>query len=356
MIYYGIAAIFPLLCWAFYEFWIRNNDLKQKGRITSKKWLTVIAVLPIFLLFVLRYKYVGVDTIGYVKFFEKEIRQYSFKDLLSKDLMRVEVGYRLYVKVISLFTNNYTVYFLINGIFIFGTLLRFSFKHTKNPFIFFFLFITLGTYQFIETGLRQALAMTICLWAVDFLKGRKPLKFFLLVLLAYYFHKSAAIFVIIYPLCAIKKYDWLIFVYGILAVTFFVGFSAFQSYFNELLGYNYEVEETGNGQIFLMLVMVICGYSFFMCYDKKGEEKTDAVTIHLAFMTVIFWLLRLISRTAERISFYYIFGLYSYFSQAVNYDKDKLSSLLKWLLILACLVLFIHRNSAATYLFFWQGA
>ena len=136
MIYYGLAAIFPLFCWCIDWWWKQQNQLNKEDEKKVKKWLTVLAVLPMFLLFVFRYKYVGVDTIGYVRFFQTEIRKYSFIQLLDQDLLRVEIGYRLYVKIISLFTSNYTVYFFINGTIIFGTLLRFSLKYTKNPFVF----------------------------------------------------------------------------------------------------------------------------------------------------------------------------------------------------------------------------
>ena len=354
MIYYGIAAIFPLIMWFINDYVARVNKLeKQKEKL--KRQLTIVAILPIFLLFVLRYKYVGGDTIGYVRFFQKEVRSYSWAQLFDADTMRFEIGYRIYVKIISLFTDNYTIFFLVNGLFIFGTLLHFSRKYTKNPFVFFFLFITLGAYSFVETGLRQALAMMICLWSVDLIKNKKPIWFVLVVVFAYYFHKSALIFLIMYPLSIVKKYDWMIAVYVIIAGLFLVGFSAFQGLFNQLLGYEYEIEETGNGGIFMMFVLVLFLFSFFIMYDKPKEVDGQSLIVQLSLMTVIFWLLRLISRTAERISYYYIFGLYIYFSQAVNYDKDKLSSLLKWMLILACLVLFVYRNFGVGYQFFWQG-
>ena len=356
MIYYGLAAIFPLLCWAFHDWWIKLNKLSEEKKKNFKTGMVVMAILPMFLLFVLRYKYIGVDTIGYVRFFQKEIRNYSWAEIFDVDTMRFEIGFRVYTKIISLFSDSYTFYFLINALVIFGILMRFSFKYTENPFVFFFLFITLGTYAFFETGLRQALAMVICLLAVDFVKEKKPIRFILLVVLAYFFHKSALVFLLIYPLCLIKKYDWAIFVYVILAAVFVVGFAAFQNLFNQLLGYEYDVEETGNGGIFMVFVFALFAFCFFMTYDKKGEEKTENVIFHLSVLTVIFWLLRLISRTAERVSYYYIFGLYIYFSQAMKYDKDKLSSLLKWLLLLACLVLFVYRNIGINYQFFWQGA
>ena len=359
MIYYGIAAIFPLLSWAFYDWWCKRNGLEEEKKEKFKVGMVIAAILPMFLLFVLRYKYIGADTIGYVRFFQKEIRAYSFLELFKEDAMRFEIGFRIFTKIISLFTKNYTVYFLINGLVIFGILLRFALKYTENPFVFFFLFLTLGTYSFIETGLRQGLAMAICFLALDFVKEKKLLPFLLLVLLAYFFHKSAMVFLLIYPLCSIKQTDWMIFTYVILAVVFVVGFAAFQNLFNEILGYEYEIEETGNGGIFMIFVFVLCAFSIFMLFDKKEEKEkkdSDALLMQLSLMTVVFWVLRLISRTAERISYYYIFGLYAYFAQATEVEKDKLSSLLKWLLILASLVLFIYRGIGTEYVFFWQGA
>ena len=287
MIYYGLAAIFPLLCWAFHDWWIKLNKLSEEKQKKFKIGMVVASILPMFLLFALRYKYIGADTIGYVRFFQKEIRGYSWKELFDADTMRFEIGFRVYTKIISWFSDSYTFYFLINALVIFGILMRFSFKYTQNPFVFFFLFITLGTYSFIETGLRQALALVICLLAVDFVKDRKPIRFILLVLLAYFFHKSALIFLLIYPLCSIKKYDWAIFVYAILSVVFVLGFALFQNFFNQLLDYEYTIEETGNGGMFMLFVLVLFAFSFFMTYNKKDKEKTETVILHLSLISIM---------------------------------------------------------------------
>ena len=355
MIYYGIAAIFPLAMWPFYSYITEKHQYSDKQKTKLRTLLTVLSIAPMFLLFVLRYKYVGGDTIGYVRFFQNEIRGYSFAELLNEDLMRTEVGYSIYVKIISLFTDNYTVYFLINGIVIFGTLLHFSKKYTDNPFVFFFMFMTLGTYQFVETGLRQALAMMICLWAIDFLKNKKIIRFILLVALASLFHTSAWLFLLILPLFMIKRLDWTIATHIIMALVFFVGFGAFQNLINEWLGYEYTIEETGNGGIFFLLVLVLFAFSLFMTYNKPHKVEGQSLITHMAILTVTFWLLRLISRTAERVSYYYIFGLYIYFSQSLSYHKDKLAAFMKVALIAACFALFIYRNAGIIYLFFWEG-
>ena len=355
MLYYLIAAMCPLLGWIVHENWTVRNRMDDERVQQRQVVFLVLSVLPMIFLFVFRHKYVGGDTIGYVRFFQNGIRKYTFLDLINKDLMRVETGYRIYVKIISLFTDNYTVFFLINAIVIFGTLLRFSLKYTKNPFVFFFMFMTLGTYQFVETGLRQALAMTICLWAVDFIKERKLFKFLLTVLLAYLFHKSAMIFLLLYPLCTIKKYRWMIIAYAALTVIFMLGFANFQNIFNEWLGYDYQIEETGNGGIFLAITMLVCAYSVFVMVGKGTDKENQTAIIQMAFMAVVFWVLRLISRTAERISYYFIFGLYTYFSQTTVYDEAKITSAMKWGILLICLALFVYRNLGTGFTFVWEG-
>lgn len=355
MIYYSIAAIFPLIMWFFYSYITKGTQCSDQQKIKLIKFLAAIAILPMFLLFVLRYKYVGGDTIGYVNFFQNEIRRYSFEVLLKQDLMRSEIGYHIYVKLISLFTDNYTVYFLINGIVIFGTLLHFAKKYTENPFVFFFLFMTMGTYSFVETGLRQTLAMMVCIWAIDFLKDKKIIRFILLVALASLFHMSAWLFLLILPLSIIKRLDWIIGTHIIMAFVFFVGFADFQDIINEWLGYKYTVEETGNGGIFFVFVLVLFAFSLFMTYNRTSKIKGQSLIVHMAILTVTFWLLRLISRTAERISYYYIIGLYAYVSQAVQCRKDKLADLVKGVLIVVCFGLFVYRNLDTSYLFFWGG-
>lgn len=354
MIYYVISALWPLAMWLLYYSTTKAGRMEDKQKIKLKNALAVISVLPMFLVFVLRYKYIGADTIGYVRFFEGEVRKYTFAELLNTDIMRVEVGYRIYVKLISLITENYTVFFLVNGIVIFGTLLHFAKKYTENPFVFFFLFITLGTYSFVETGLRQALAMVICLWALDFLKDKKAIRFILLVILAYCFHHSAMVFILMLPLSWIRKLDWSIVTHLFVGAAFLVGFTVFHDLFNEWLGYDYGIEETGNGGIFLALVVVLFIFSLFMTYGNLTKTDGQHLIVHLSILTVTIWMLRLFSRTAERISYYYIIGLYAYFAQAVQCRKDKLSDLAKCALLLACFVLFMRRNINASYLFFWQ--
>jgi len=355
MIYYLIAALFPMVGWLAHELIVDANKPDAKTEKRQRAWILLASILPMVLLFVLRYKYVGTDTIGYVRQFEDGIRSIGLDEIFRDFFVEEESGFRLYVRLISLITDSYTVFFLFNAIIIFGSLYRFALKYTRNPFVFFFMFMMLGTYQFVETGLRQSLAMAICLFAVDFIKDRKILRFAALVFIAYFFHKSAVIFVLLYPLCMVKRYRWMIPLYSALAAVFAVGFGAFQNFFNELLGYDYLIEETGNGLVFMALTLIICAYSLFVMAYRNGEKENQAVIVQMALMTVVFWILRLISRTAERISYYFIFGLYAFFAQTTPYYDARITVAAKWGIIAVCLALFVYRGSGMEYTFFWQG-
>jgi len=352
MIYYIIAAAAPLLTWYIGELMKKSDRKRNVHRDT--KWLAYLGVLPMFLLFVLRYKNVGGDTAGFVNFFENTVRNFDFFELFtSKYTKTTEWGYLIYVKLISYLTDSYTLYFLINGLVIFGSLMHFANKYTKNPSLFLFLFVVLGTYSFVLTGLRQALAMAVCMWAVDFVKKKKFIRFVLTVFLASLFHKSAWIFLMIYPFAKLKRTDAVVAAYVITATVLFVGFAFFQGLFNDLLGYNYSVEETGNGMIFLALLAMMFVFSLYMLDEKRPGTSPNNTIFNLATITMLFWVLRLVSRTAERISYYFITGLYAYFAEGALVERDKLTGVMKWLALAAAFALFVYRNWGAYYSFFF---
>ncbi len=356
MIYYAIAALFPLIINLYLYQRRLTTDIDEAQYEKSKKRLLVLAVLPMALLYGLRYKRVGADTIGYVRFFESEIREFSIIDVFDTELHRTEVGYRFYAKLISYLTESYTIYFLITALILFGVLTWFANKYTENPFVFLYMFVTLGTYSFYETGLRQALAMTACLVAVKFVHEKKLFRFIITVLIAATFHKSAYIFLVLYPMARMKNQYLKIAVNAVVGIVSVFGFTVFQDWFNELLGYGYEIEETGNGQIFAILVSLVVIFSMYTLFNEREKKVGQDVIVQMSLLTVIFWILRLISRTAERISFYFMFGMYIYFSQTFKYDRDKFSIIFRILFMLAFFALFVLRNSGAEYKFFWQGA
>ena len=187
MIYYLIIAIFPLVVNFLHSSVNKKRELEYKSE-NKNLGLIVLAVLPMFLLYAFRSEHIGPDTSGYVKSFLLA-RDVTFLDLFTLD-DRFELGFRIFEKLIAFVTDSYTIYFIICGIILFGVLVRFAYKYTGNPYVFLFLFCALGSYNFYLTGLRQSLAMTICLLSIDFIKNKKPIKFVLTIAVACLFHSK----------------------------------------------------------------------------------------------------------------------------------------------------------------------
>lgn len=349
MIYYSIAALAPILIMEL------NQHIKRRtGRVLTEKTALFLAILPMALLYGLRYCYVGVDTIGYVKSF-LEMGGKSWAYCFSGD-HRHEIGFLLYEKLLSCITGNYTVYFLITGAILFAVLGRFAYKYAGNPYVFLFLFVTLGTYQFYLTGLRQTLAITVCLLAFDFVAEKKPVKFALMVALAYFFHKSAVCFLLVYPLCNLKKLPIVLAVYLSAVVVMLLTLPFINEAINELLEYEYEIEETGNGQIFLIALTLFTAYSL-LNYDAIAQNSAHTLPLmHMSLLTVLLWVLRLVSRAMERPSYYFILGLYALATCAFAHGKWRESRLINFFILFFAFALFAYRNlGVSDYKFFWMG-
>lgn len=344
MIYYMCAMIFPLLVPAMFP-------EKLHGKM-FKRFAVLLAILPMFLLFVLRHKTMGVDTEDYVLYL-RLLKPYTYKSLIYTNDFHVEIGFLFYTKFISTFTSNYTVYFLLNGLIIFGAIYYFTEKYVDNPFAFLFLFVALGTYNFVYSGLRQSLAMAICLLAVPCIQKKKLIGFGLWVFLAYLFHKSAIVFVLAYPLSSLKKSGKTHIIYASLAIVLVAGFAFFQDLLNSWLGYDYDIEKTDSGYIFFVVLFCLFIASYLLCEGDKNEQ----VFYNLSLITLIFWAGRLVSRTAERVSFYFIMGFYCYasllFTETTFKSKEN-AMIVKLIVPLLCIAFFIYKNWGATYLFFWQ--
>ncbi len=80
------------------------------------------------------------------------------------------------------------------------------YRYSPSPYFSYLMYIALGSYFFTYTGLKQSIASAFVMFAFIFIINKKPLRFLLLVLAAFLFHKPAIIFLLAYPI-ARKKID-----------------------------------------------------------------------------------------------------------------------------------------------------
>ncbi|MCU4614791.1 EpsG family protein [Acinetobacter lwoffii] len=182
-----ILIIFFVCCYIYLEKKLIGRD----ALIIPVIFLSIIAAL--------RNYTVGTDTPTYTLPFLKGLNFYSYT--INPN---IEIGYEYLVKLILLFTNNYSIYFFIISFFIIFLNFLVIKKYAVNYLFSIYLYIALGFYTIIYNPVRQSIAMAIVFMSLPYLLEKKLFKFCLIVYLASLFHISALIFIPIYFLLHLK--------------------------------------------------------------------------------------------------------------------------------------------------------
>lgn len=191
--YLGFLGLWLLLCLV-----VKTSALsRQRG----ERLLLALGMTALFLLLALKKDTVGLDTLGY----RQQYRIAATVDWRDFDYVYFEKGYILLMK---LFSKSGLSFRWFTG-FVYGLLClgyyRFLRKHTENAAL---SLLILFCYQFLVfhiSGLRQSLAIGICLFAFLALERGKWRRFLLLTLLAGTCHRGAYAFLPVWPLYQLSR-------------------------------------------------------------------------------------------------------------------------------------------------------
>jgi hypothetical protein len=115
-----------------------------------------------------------------------------------------DITFFLFTKFFSFFSVDYNLYIFILSIPINIAIGRLIYKYSEMYWFSFILFLSLGYYLACFTLLRHSIALAFIVFSYDYLLSRKKIKFVLMVLVASFFHQTALLFLIAYPLARIK--------------------------------------------------------------------------------------------------------------------------------------------------------
>ena len=243
------------------------------GRINSSKGVKNLSIIIISLLLVLfaglRDRAVGTDTGTYISLF---MRYGSLDNIF----LTQEVGFntlRILTKTIS---DNYAIHLVSIALIVVSCYMLTIVRLTKRYETAVFLFIALGFYTFFFNGARQGIAAAICFFALPWLLERKPKQYFLLVGLAFLFHKTAFIAAPLYFI-AVSRVGWrqiLGVITGAIIITLFL--SVFVQVTAVLFGDKYSeysiAKEEGGGRV-TTLFLVCQGLLFYMFKPKLSRDN-----------------------------------------------------------------------------------
>lgn len=97
------------------------------------------------------------------------------------------------------------------------------YRYSSSPFFSYLMYIALGNYLFTFSALKQSIASAFIMLAFVYVIEKKPIRFIVLVLLAFLFHKPAILFLAAYFIAnkKIDKYYFVVLAAAVTGVAFF---------------------------------------------------------------------------------------------------------------------------------------
>lgn len=162
-----------------------------------------LAMAAMALMASLRAKTVGIDYKMYADYFQS-VAGHGFDFLFSpENAYRIEFGFGLLNFLISRFSGNTYVFMAVIAVLTIGLRALAIARQSSSVWLSVFTFVSFGFFGYTMCTLRQEMAISIFLFAIPYLQKKRPVPYFLLVLLAASFHKSVLILLPVYFLAHI---------------------------------------------------------------------------------------------------------------------------------------------------------
>jgi hypothetical protein len=207
-------------------------------------------------------------------------------------------------------------------------------------------------------GMRQSIAMSICLFAYMFAEKRKLMPFLILVAMATLIHKTAILFCIVYPLPHVKLKPIYIFLVIIAIATAMYSSQHIINFANDLWEKEYNDRVLSGGYIASAIYVLICAFCLFAS-KYPLEDNVDNMMFYVLVIGFISYLGRYIgTRAAERVSFYFTFSQLILLPNTLKNgrigEKDKVA--VEMAILFLCILLFMYRLHDSNFIpfkFYW---
>ena len=334
--------------------------LLQKSYRQNRYVYMILALLIYATVFGFRYS-VGVDCMSYVGMYNRVASGYEIeKEQGFIGIMKVFSSLELRVEAFMGFCAFIQLFFIFH-----------LFKSYKEVYPYLFMtFMMGGEFLVYSNVIRSMFAFAIVVYSLKYVQDKQPIKHYLLLLAAFFIHKSCALMVIVYPLYLIRPvfFDKKIVQYILLVVSLvLMGFDYVQEFISQMdsimaiLGYDekYRLDdrmdmEKSIGLGFLIELSIVCIIIFYSSKIKEYYTKLPVNIMYDLFLIGILikysfigsmliqrmnayfigytfilaaMVLRYVKRNHINKGWYLLFGLYCLLAFAVLYRMNENSGM-----------------------------
>lgn len=331
----------------------------KSGEKSNKKARTIIYSILIWLPLALRSPQCGVDLANYCPGFD-EISNLKFSDLFSHQVQNFEIGYVILNKLISLVSLEHQIFMATVAAIVMYLIGDTIYRYSKDIFLSFIIFISFGLYIMCFSGLRQALSFSITFYSYRFLITNQRASFFITVLLATTFHKTALIFMLVWPLrhVILNKMLGCILYLGYCIIVLPALKSIVPVLAIILFGASYADSIDEGGAITMFLVYSVVFLGSYLIKTRYSEHLN--ILRWIILLATLSQSLGVISAgEMTRIGYYFVMFFSLFIPEFIN--KMKMKGKFEWSRIVSVLfIIFFYLTTSSGYLnvvpyhFFWE--
>ena len=330
-----------------------------------KRFCSFVCFLTAFLMLAFRSQRMGSDLhydkdFGYLGAFES-IAKIPFMQVLKMKFYNYEKGFIIFTSLVGKICNNRQFFLAVCAFFSLAPISKTIQRKQNMPVFSHIILLGLPSFLITFSGLRQALAIAICFYSLKYIERKELKKFILIIIFACFFHYSAFIFFIAYPLYWFKV-NKTVRALSILLILFIYAFKRpLFKLLSRLFIKSVVFVNTGAFTLFavFMTIYILCSVIIHSNKDTR-EFESDNGLLNLFFAACFCQVFSSLYNTAMRVGYYFMPFICLLLPQVTQRINKKSAFILKTTIGLCFIIyaLYSFRNStwAMTYpyLFFWE--
>lgn len=270
----------------------------------------------------------------------------------------MEKGYLFLIWVLSHILKDGQWLLVLSGVFFAVSVCVFVRRNCSNPVLALLVFNCLGLFNFAVQGLRQTIAMCICLWAIEPCKKRELVRFLLLIALAAMFHASAVVFIGVYVLAKLKLDVRFLMVFAVGMLLVVMQLPKVFELMNRLLNDSYSLGDKAESGGWIAILISFAVVFFGVVYrDRSMPHYAMFIYMSLVGLECMF-LRQSSSGIVERVGKYFLFADMVVVSNSVSAIRDKKVQIVVCIVVaVLCFFVAVHKASYSSlipYRFYWQ--
>lgn len=282
-------------------------------------------------------KYLGMQTYD-------SFQEYYDIHLSKYDLLSSEAGFYFSMWLLGHVFQNGQAVIIVSSLFITWATCRFIRRNSVDAALSLTIYVCLTLFTFNLNGMRQAIAMSICLFAYEKAKQRELIKFVLLVVLAMLFHKTAMCFLPVFFLPKLKNSMgyWLFYVIGLILCLLFVD-RIIAGYY-EISGEDYSNNSVSSSGGLFVILLYVGAIALTLYRPIILDDATSRTALFAVLASFVAYLARFVGSTIlERVSYYYYYFMLLLIPAAIQQLQGKEYKIIKILFIACAFFLFVYR-------------